>query len=112
MPYIKVNNYEHINRSFKNWNTPNGRYIRSKADYEKALHEEGMVTEKQARDMGYTDTPKTKQRYELSNKSKSLLESVRNTKDVNGKIRPTQRQIAELKQQFKYNSQILKELGL
>lgn len=112
MPGIHIKNYEHVNRSFKNWNTPNGRYISSKADYEKALAEEGMVTEKQARDRGLTDNDKTKKKYEISKESIQLLNSVRNTRDANGKLRPTQRQIQQLKQKFKYNTKVLKEMGI
>ena len=97
MANINVKQYEHINRSFKNWDTPNGKYIRSKAHYEQCLKEEGMVTESEAQKMRTTSK---RQEYKPKDDTISLIESVRAT-SRNGQIRPSTRQIDALREKTK-----------
>jgi len=40
---IIVKNYEHINRSLPNWDTPNGKYISSKRQYQEELAKGGFT---------------------------------------------------------------------
>jgi hypothetical protein len=37
-----IKNYEHINRSFGNWDTPNGKYISSKKQYQEEMAKGGF----------------------------------------------------------------------
>jgi hypothetical protein len=39
---ILIKNYEHINRSFPNWDTPQGKYIKSRKHYEEELSKGGF----------------------------------------------------------------------
>lgn len=76
---VIVKNYEHYNRSFKNWNSPYGRYIGSKAEYEKAMAEEGMVkANEQIKDVS--------KEYKLSHKGQQLIEAAKAAADSNGNI--------------------------
>jgi len=44
MPNIIVKQYEHFNRSLPNWDSPKGKYISSRAHYEKELAKNGYET--------------------------------------------------------------------
>ena len=39
---IIIKNYEHVNRSLPNWDTPNGKYIGSRKQYENELKKSGL----------------------------------------------------------------------
>jgi len=43
MANIIVRNYEHFNRALPNWDSPKGKYISSKAQYEKELAKNGFI---------------------------------------------------------------------
>ena len=97
MVSIIVKNYSHFNRSFRKWDSPKGRYISSRADYEKAMKEEGMIPYEQAKDIA----EKIKEQREeypnkLSPKAMSLLTSVNVKKD--GKIKLSDRQVDRLQE--------------
>ena len=106
---IRVKNYEHYNKAFKNWNSPHGRYIGSKADYEKALHEEGMVTQDDANKMGLNEGA-TRKDYGLTKDTQELIESVKQTADSKGRIYPGTKAIEALgekkKAVFNYNQKL------
>ena len=93
---IIVRNYEHFNKSFRNWHTPEGRYISSKTDYERALKEEGMITEKQANRQGLNTGPKRTD-YKVTDDTLALIESVKQTQDKNGTVHPGDRAIDALR---------------
>jgi len=109
---IIVRNYEHYNKSFKNWNTPYGRYIGSKSDYENALIEEGMVTEKEADKLGLNKLPEHKD-YAVTNDTLALINSVAQTKDKQGRVKPSDRAIDRLiekkQQNLNYNKSMCPE---
>ena len=92
--------YEHFNKAFKNWDTPTGRYISSKAHYEKVMAEEGMVSDKEADKRGLHKDAKRKE-YKVSRETTQLIEAVKQTKGRDGKIHPTKRQIDALKNKTK-----------
>lgn len=108
---VSVKNYEHFNKGFAKWHDGRGRYIQTRADYEKALHEEGMVTADEADRTGLNSGPKHKD-YVIENDTKDLINSV--TPDKHGRIKPSDRAIEKLlgkvdvKQQ-EYNRQWLPE---
>ena len=105
---IIVRNYEHYNTAFKDWKgSAKGRYISSKADYEQALAEEGMITSKQADAEGLNKAPKRKE-YTITPDTQALIESVKQTKDRKGNVKPSDRAIERLnrkKAEAKFNSQ-------
>lgn len=73
MVYISIKNYEHVNRSFKNWNTPQGRYIKNKDDYDRAMKEEGMITAEESE----SKVKKLKD-YNLSHDAEEIIRESRN----------------------------------
>ena len=95
---IVIKNYEHINRSFKNWDTPKGKYISSKRAYNEAMAREGMVPYEKAQQMVKDCNEKRdKQSYDgLSEKAANLIRSVH--KGKNGKINLSDRQVNKLKE--------------
>ena len=111
-PTVIVKNYEHYNKAFRNWDSPHGRYISSKADYHRALAEEGMITEKEADRMGL-NTEAKRQAYDLTYDTQQLIESVKQTKDSKGNIRPSDRAIEALAEKkkavFNYNQSLCPE---
>jgi len=106
MANIIIKNYEHYNRAFKNWNTPRGRYISSKSDYEKALKEEGMISEKEADSQGFHREAQRKD-YKVSSETLGIIEAVKGTADKKGRIRPGDRAIEALGKKFNYNRNLL-----
>ena len=95
---IIVKNYEHINRSFRNWDTPKGKYIRTKKQYDEAMAREGMVPyeEGQRSAKKYEEALDKKKYGGLSPKASALLKSVH--KDKKGKIRLSGKQVEGMKE--------------
>lgn len=81
---IVVKNYQHFNKSLPNWNTPQGVLVKSKDHYDRLCKEAGMVSYEKAKEMA--SGPKTKD-YLLSKKAQSIIESARNSKDRNGRVK-------------------------
>lgn len=94
MPNIIVKNYEHINRSLPDWDTPNGKYIRNKEHYKNELSKSGM---KQVDSFGQVNSPKLKD-YKLSNKAREIIREASNSRDSNGKVRLSDRTIDAMKE--------------
>ena len=92
MANIIVKNYEHFNRSLPNWDTPKGKYIKSKSHYESEMKKAGMV---RSDSFGQVSQPKLKD-YNLSDKARAILGSVR--ADKNGKVQLSGRQIQAMKE--------------
>jgi len=40
---IIIRKYEHVNRSFPNWDTPKGKYVKNKKHYEELMKKHNMV---------------------------------------------------------------------
>lgn len=72
MQIIVKQSYNHLNTSFKNWNTPKGRYIRNKSEYEQAMREEGMITSEEAE-----SRVKKLKDYKLSKEADSIIRAAR-----------------------------------
>jgi len=101
---VIVKNYEHYNRSFSKWNDSRGRYIGSRSDYEKALNEEGMVTQEEAEKTGLNTGAKHAD-YSISSDTLQLIESVRNTADSNGNIKPSDKAVEALNKKINRKQQ-------
>ncbi len=48
MVYVIVKKYEHFNRSFKSWDSSEGKYIRSKKHYQDTMRQQGMIPQGEA----------------------------------------------------------------
>ena len=76
---IVVKNYEHINRSFGNWDTPQGKYIKSKAQYQDEMARGGF------KPYDGSGTPNRKE-YKGSEDLKKTLYEVQKMADKKGNI--------------------------
>lgn len=81
MVHVIVKNWEHFNRSFKNWDTPYGVHVKSKDHYDRLMKEQGMVSiDKVKSSEGLKD-------YKLSAKAKGIIEACKASTDSKGKIK-------------------------
>jgi hypothetical protein len=82
---IIVKNYEHMNRSFPNWDTPRGKYISSRAHYEREMAKNGMIPFEQAEQIKNTNTHKP---YDgISAKAMEVCYAAKQMADKKGKLR-------------------------
>ena len=81
MQIIVKQNYNHVNSAFSRWDTPTGRRIRNKDDYERAMKEEGMITCEEAQ-----DRVKKLKDYKLSQEAHDIIQGAK-IKSHNGKVR-------------------------
>lgn len=81
---IVVKNYEHYNRSLGNWDSPKGKYISSKAHYERELAKQGMVPFDKAET---TKTDPHKSYDGISKKAMEVCMAAKQMADKNGNIK-------------------------
>lgn len=94
---IIVKHYAHHNRSFKNWDTPKGKWISSKKQYDECMAREGMIPHEQAREIAHKRELEMVKSYDgIGDKAMELIKSVK--KGKNGKIRLGGKQIDGLKE--------------
>ena len=84
MPNIIVRNYEHFNTSLGNWDSPKGKYISSKAHYEKELAKQGFVTFEQAEKV---KTNSHKEYKGISAKAMEVCRAAKEQADRKGNLR-------------------------
>jgi hypothetical protein len=90
MVYIQVKNYEHFNKALPNWDTKDGKYIGSKAQYEKELKKGGFEP--------YDGSGQVeRKKYIPSENIKKVLHDVKSLADKKGNIRPTTQLIDKMK---------------
>jgi hypothetical protein len=95
---IVVKKYEHHNTAFKNWDSPKGKYIRSKRQYVEAMKREGMVPYEQAAEMARRTEEKLQNpKLELSKKAHEIIETAKLIADRKGNIKPGDRMIDAMK---------------
>jgi hypothetical protein len=84
MPNIIIRNYEHVNRSFRNWDTPNGRYIKNKEEYNRAMREEGMITADEMHER--VKLNKKGKKYSISAEGQEIINECQKIKNSDGSI--------------------------
>jgi len=84
MVYITVKNYEHTNRSFPDWDTPKGKYISSRAHYEREMAKHNMIPFEVAEQI---KTNPHKDYNGISKKAMEVCVAARNMADKKGKLR-------------------------
>ena len=93
MPAIHVKSYAHVNKAFSNWDSPEGKIIRSKDHYDRTMKEQGMVSYEQ---MQQQASQKKLKDYTLSAEGKAIIQSAKASKDKNGKVHLSDRTIEAL----------------
>ena len=96
MPAIIVKNYEHFNRSLPNWDTPKGKYIKTKDQYDRAMKEAGMISYEEMNRIVESNKNKEK-KYVPSAKAIGILKAAMSKKDRNGNVKPDGRTIEAMK---------------
>lgn len=86
---IKSTNYEHMNRALPNWDTKDGKYISSKAHYDKECAKAGLVSESKAENSRHDNHPTPA----YSKDSVDFLRGVQNKTDSKGNVRLSDREI-------------------
>lgn len=93
---IVVKNYAHVNRSLPNWDTPQGRIVKSKEHYERLCKENNMVPFEQAEEIAAKARKANIKDYKVSKDSMDLIKSVKFTADKNGNVKLGDRAIDAL----------------
>jgi hypothetical protein len=94
---IIIKNYEHFNRSLPNWDNPKGKYIGSKAQYEKELAKHGMVSYEKCEQMVAKNRHEQNKYDGLSPEKMKFLHQVKDMADKKGNIPVTDRFVKGLK---------------
>ena len=87
-PHIVVRNYDHINRSLGNWDTPKGKRITSKKHYESELKKQDMVSSEKAQELkAKYDQEHKRKDYKPDKETREFYNYVKGTADKNGKVK-------------------------
>jgi hypothetical protein len=87
---IVVKNYQHVNRSLPNWDTPNGKYISSKKQYDEEMAKGGFQP--------YDGRGRSeRKKWTPSPELRKVLNEVKLTADRKGNIQPTEKLVNKMK---------------
>lgn len=94
---IFVKNYEHVNRAFNNWDTPKGKYIGCKRQYDEEMkrgsfvaYEEGLrISQQSSKNCEYKG---------LSIQAENVIRAASLFRDRKGNIKPSDRLIDGMKE--------------
>ena len=109
---IIVKNYAHINRSFSDWDTPNGKIVRSKDHYERLMAEQGMVSFEQGEEIAEKSRKEKIKPYKLTEQSKAIIASARMAADKKGNVKLGDRAIDALIQKKAINKKLPEHMKL
>ena len=93
---IIVKNYEHFNRSFKNWDTPIGKYISSRKQYEEEMKRGGFVDYEKGSRIAEQNIKKFDYKG-LSLEAENVIKAAHMMSDRKGNIKPSGRLINGMK---------------
>lgn len=93
MVYIISKNYEHFNKALPNWDSPKGKYIRTKRQYVEAVKRAGLISYEKAEQLREAKEREAKNfKPNLSCQNREFLRSVQD-KAKGNKVKLTDRQI-------------------
>ncbi len=92
---IIVKNYEHLNKAFGNWDTPQGVYVKNKDHYDRLMKEGGYTSydESRSQDKGFKGKP-----YVTSQKALDIIKAAKNSKDKKGRVNLSDRTIDAMRE--------------
>lgn len=93
MVYVIVKNYEHMNKALPNWHSKDGRYISSKAQYNKEVRQAGLIPYEQAEEIRRNNEEKAERNRKYNPETIGFLRSVSSKADKKGKVRLADREI-------------------
>ena len=109
---IIVKNYAHINKSFKGWDTPQGKIIRSKEHYERTMAEQGMVSFEQAEEIAEKARQTRIKPYKVSEKSLAIINAAKQSADRKGNVKLSDRTIDALIQKKAIGKKVPSHMNL
>lgn len=93
MPAIIIKNYEHINRSLPNWDTPHGVHVKNKDHYDRLMKENNMVSYETMQQQAQSKKLKD---YKLSKDAWEIIKTAQNSKDRKGNVKLSDRTISAM----------------
>lgn len=97
MTGIIIKNYEHVNRSFSGWDTPNGKYIKNKDHYDRTMKEQGMVSYETMQQRAESNKKK-ESKYVPSDRALGIVRHAIEKADKKGNVKLDSRAIEALKE--------------
>ena len=94
---IIVKNYEHFNRSLPNWNSPKGKWIGSRAQYEKECAKAGMISYEQCSQICDEKQKAKDAPFSVSAETKELMANVKSRADKKGNVKLSGREVDYMK---------------
>lgn len=91
---IIIKNYSHINRSFGNWDTPQGKIVKNKDHYDRLMKEGNYTSYEEGVDI---EKNKKLKNYKLSDKGWEIIKAAKNSKDRKGNVKLSDRTIDAMK---------------
>jgi hypothetical protein len=95
MTAIIVKSYAHVNKALPNWDTPQGRIVKSKDHYDRLMKENNMVSYETM--MQQAENKKLKP-YILSKKAQAIINHASNVKDKKGRVKLSDSAIDAMKE--------------
>lgn len=92
---VIVKNYTHLNKSFGNWDTPEGKLVKNKDHYDRLMKEGNYTSYDEARDR---DKYIGNKPYVASQKALDIIKSAKATKDKNGNVKLSGRTLEALRE--------------
>lgn len=83
MQIIIKQSYAHINKAFSNWDTPQGKVVKSRDHYDRLMKEQGMVSYEE---MQQRVSSKKLKEYQISKEGSSIIQAAKAGADKNGKV--------------------------
>lgn len=93
---IIVKNYQHFNRSLPNWDSPHGKWIGSKKQYDEECKKNNMVSFEEAQEIAEKARLSKIKPYKLSKESEQIIKESKLKSDSKGNVKLSDRAIEAL----------------
>lgn len=92
---IIVKNYNHVNKAFANWDTPDGKLVKSKDHYDRLVKEGGYVSYEESVEKSKNNGNKP---FVPTEKALAIIKAAKMTKDSKGNVKLSDRTIDAMKE--------------
>ncbi len=91
---IVIKNYNHLNKSFGDWDTPEGKLVKNKDHYDRLMKENNMISYDKAMQQSKDSGLKP---YVLSKNAWDIIKTAKQSKDNKGNVKLSDRTIDAMK---------------
>ncbi len=81
---IIVKNYNHLNKAFGSWDTPQGKLVKSKDHYDRLMKENNMISYEESIDRSRNNGKKA---YVLSKDAEDIIKAAKMKRGPDGKVK-------------------------